>query len=105
MQERLTKQIAKAVMEVLKPMGVAVVVEARYGSAPPSLPLPSLLLLGLIVVCVFVCLPSVRHSHMCMTMRGVEKPGSSTVTSCLLGVFRSSEKTRAEFFANIRGTK
>jgi GTP cyclohydrolase I len=34
---------------------------------------------------------------MCMTMRGVEKPGAFTTTSCLLGAFREDAKTREEF--------
>ncbi|KAI9311387.1 hypothetical protein BX666DRAFT_1868048 [Dichotomocladium elegans] len=63
-QERITKQIASALMEILQPQGVAVVMEA---------------------------------SHMCMCMRGVQKPGSATVTSCMMGVFRSNPKTREEF--------
>ncbi|KAF9468909.1 hypothetical protein BDZ94DRAFT_1152708 [Collybia nuda] len=63
-QERLTKQVAIAVQEAIKPRGVAVVMEA---------------------------------THLCMTMRGVQKPGSITVTSCMLGCFRTQQKTREEF--------
>ncbi|KAI9485003.1 hypothetical protein BDB00DRAFT_851772 [Zychaea mexicana] len=68
-QERVTKQIATALMEILQPQGVAVVMEA---------------------------------SHMCMCMRGVQKPGSSTTTSCMMGCFRSNPKTREEFLTLIR---
>ncbi|KAL0083662.1 hypothetical protein J3Q64DRAFT_1748649 [Phycomyces blakesleeanus] len=68
-QERLTKQVATALMEILQPQGVAVVVEC---------------------------------SHLCMCMRGVQKPGSATTTSCMMGVFRSNPKTREEFLTLIR---
>ncbi|CAG8460258.1 12936_t:CDS:2 [Ambispora leptoticha] len=68
-QERLTKQIAVTLQEILKPKGVAVVMEA---------------------------------SHLCMVMRGVEKPGSSTMTSTMLGCFREQAKTREEFLTLIR---
>lgn len=63
-QERLTSQIATAVMGLLQPQGVGVVVEAE---------------------------------HLCMAMRGVQKPGAITTTSCMLGAFRDDARTRAEF--------
>ncbi|KAJ8086330.1 hypothetical protein PM082_005153 [Marasmius tenuissimus] len=63
-QERLTKQVALAIQEAIKPRGVAVVMEA---------------------------------THLCMTMRGVQKPGAITTTSCMLGCFRTQQKTREEF--------
>ncbi|OAV96476.1 hypothetical protein PTTG_00938 [Puccinia triticina 1-1 BBBD Race 1] len=68
-QERLTKQIALTLNQVIKPRGVAVVIEC---------------------------------THMCMTIRGVQKPGSVTVTSSMLGCFRSKDKTRAEFLTLIK---
>ena len=46
----------------------------------------------------------VEARHLCMMMRGVETQNSSTVTSCLLGLFRSDERTRTEFLKLARGT-
>ncbi|MDZ8185638.1 MAG: GTP cyclohydrolase I FolE [Nostoc sp. ChiSLP02] len=68
-QERLTVQIADALQGLLKPQGVAVVIEA---------------------------------THMCMVMRGVQKPGSWTVTSAMRGVFAEDRLTRQEFMNLIR---
>lgn len=65
-QERLTSQIADALMEVIMPRGAAVVIEAE---------------------------------HLCMTMRGVRKPGSKVVTSAMRGIFRTKEATRSEFMS------
>lgn len=62
-QERMTAQIADAIVQVLDPHGVLVIVEAE---------------------------------HMCMTMRGVNKPGSVTVTSAVRGYFKTSAATRNE---------
>ncbi len=68
-QERLTRQIADAIDSILKPHGVAVVMEA---------------------------------SHMCMAMRGVQKAGSWTITSAMVGAFMDEQKTREEFLSLIR---
>jgi GTP cyclohydrolase IA len=68
-QERLTVQIADALQGLLKPQGVAVVVEA---------------------------------THLCMVMRGVQKPGSWTVTSAMRGVFAQDVRTREEFMNLVR---
>jgi len=38
----------------------------------------------------------VQAEHLCMTMRGAKKPGATTTTSVVRGVFRSNEKTRQE---------
>jgi len=70
-QERLTTQIADALMDVLNPAGVFVVIEAE---------------------------------HLCMSMRGVKKPGSLTVTSAVRGLFKDNQATRAEAMAFIRQT-
>jgi GTP cyclohydrolase IA len=51
--------------------------------------------LGVAVVC--------EGTHLCMSMRGVEKQNSFAVTSAMLGVFRDNARTRSEFLELIRG--
>jgi GTP cyclohydrolase IA len=68
-QERLTNQIADTIRDKVRPLGVAVVMEA---------------------------------SHLCMSMRGVEKQNSVAVTSAMLGVFQHDARTRMEFLELIR---
>ncbi|HEY3411258.1 MAG TPA: GTP cyclohydrolase I FolE [Propionicimonas sp.] len=68
-QERLTTQVADALVEHLHPQGVMVVIECE---------------------------------HLCMTMRGVRKPGAKTVTSAVRGVM-NSPATRAEAMSLIIG--
>lgn len=45
----------------------------------------------------------VEAEHMCMTMRGVKKPGSKTVTSAVRGIFENDASARAEVFSLIKG--
>jgi GTP cyclohydrolase IA len=45
----------------------------------------------------------IEAEHTCMTLRGVKKPGAITVTSAVLGGFRSDQRTRAEAMALIKG--
>ena len=70
LQERLTAQVADALMKVLKPKGVLVVIEAE---------------------------------QMCLTMRGLKKPGSVTITSAIRGTLRK-DALRKEAFALIKGS-
>jgi GTP cyclohydrolase I len=44
----------------------------------------------------------VEARHLCMEMRGVEKPGGKLLTSCMLGTFRKDPRTRAEFLDLVR---
>ncbi|HEX4410003.1 MAG TPA: GTP cyclohydrolase I FolE [Xanthobacteraceae bacterium] len=69
-QEHMTSQIATAIEEVLKPHGVAVMLEAE---------------------------------HTCMSVRGVAKPGVSTITTRFLGSFRDSTEDQMRFVTLIRG--
>ena len=68
-QERLTAQIADALMANLNPKGVMVMIEAE---------------------------------HMCMTMRGISKPGSQTVTTVMRGAFKADSNLQASFLQMVK---
>lgn len=69
-QEHLTSQVATAIEEILKPRGVAVMLEAE---------------------------------HMCMSMRGVQKAGVSTITTQFMGTFRDDPAEQVRFLTLVRG--
>ena len=43
----------------------------------------------------------VEANHLCAVMRGIRKPGTTMTTSAVLGLFRSRDRTRAEFFSHL----
>jgi len=45
----------------------------------------------------------IEAEHLCMSMRGIKKPGITTVTSAVRGIFKENEKTRSETLALIKG--
>ena len=45
----------------------------------------------------------IQAEHLCMTMRGIKKPGSNVITSATRGIFRSRAATRAEFMTLVQG--
>ena len=71
-QEHLNSQIANSICDVLKPRGVAVMMEAE---------------------------------HTCMSMRGVAKPGSSTVTTQFMGVFKDDPQMMQRFLTLVHSPK
>ena len=47
----------------------------------------------------------IEAEHLCMSMRGVQKPGTTTVTSAVRGLFRENQATRAEALQFIHGSR
>jgi GTP cyclohydrolase I len=47
----------------------------------------------------------IQAEHLCMTMRGVKKPGSNIVTSAMRGLFQKNPLTRSEFLFLVQGSK
>ena len=70
-QERLTSQVADALVEKLGAQAVIVVIECE---------------------------------HLCMAMRGIRKPGTTTTTSAVRGLFQRNAASRAEVLSLIRGS-
>lgn len=68
-QENMTAQISSAIDSILKPRGVAVMIDAE---------------------------------HMCMSMRGVQKQGSSTLTSSFTGEFKTNPAEQVRFMTMVR---
>lgn len=99
MQERLTKEIAEAVLEAIQPTGVGVVIEATLVEDSDYSCISPLLVVYLMSSNVLPC------RHMCMTMRGINKPQNKTVTSSMIGVFRDDPRTREEFLTLVKSTK
>jgi GTP cyclohydrolase I len=71
-QEHLTSQITTAIDEILRPRGVAVMIEGE---------------------------------HMCMSLRGVTKPGALTVTTQFTGLFREDAAEQVRFMTMLRGAQ
>ena len=47
----------------------------------------------------------IQAEHLCMTMRGVKKPGSNIITSAMRGLFQKNPITRSEFLSLVQGTR
>jgi GTP cyclohydrolase I len=47
----------------------------------------------------------IQAEHLCMTMRGVKKPGSNIITSAMRGLFQKNPLTRSEFLSLVQGTR
>jgi len=71
-QEAMTAQIAATIQDVLKPRGVAVMLEAE---------------------------------HMCIAMRGIRKPGSTTLTTTFTGAFKEQPEEQARFMTLARDSR
>lgn len=69
LQERITTTVADVMMDMLKPLGVYVIIEAE---------------------------------HMCMTMRGIKKPGAKTITTAARGIYEHDDVKRSEILSLVK---
>lgn len=68
-QERMTEEIADAILKGIEAQGVCVLLEAE---------------------------------HMCMSMRGIKKPGARTITTAFRGLFKEDQQMRSEVLSHLR---
>ncbi len=83
------------IVRVVEILSKRLQVQERLTTQIASVIMKKLKPLGVMVV--------LEAEHLCMSMRGVKKPGITTVTSAVRGIFQENEKTRSETLALMKG--